>query len=152
MKTRNLFFLLVTACLMAVGCTKEYITQQYITQGMDMTLIDFTVKNSNWQIRDVDYGNDDEGYFQAVLEVPEITKEVVNQGIVLVSRRYTDNNETIWTPLPSLFTEKTEDSLYYTTTVDYEWKQGYVYIFVTASDLYAGASPGDMSFRVAIQL
>ena len=58
----------------------------------------------------------------------------------------------LWTPLPSLFTEKTEDSLYYTTTVDYEWKQGYVYIFVTASDLYAGASPGDMSFRVAIQL
>ena len=152
MKTRNLFFLLVTACLMAVGCTKEYITQQYITQGMDMTLIDFTVKNSNWQIRDVDYGNDDEGYFQAVLEVPEITRNVIEQGVVMVYRRFNDGGSVIWTPLPAQRTEKTEDGLYYTTFVDFEYSLGRVNIFVTATDLYAGATPGDMSFRVAIQL
>ena len=47
-------------------------------------------------------------------------------------------------------TEKTEEDIYYTTYVDYEWSQGKVYIFVTASDLYAGENPGDISFRVGI--
>ncbi len=47
-------------------------------------------------------------------------------------------------------TEKTEEDIYYTTYVDYEWSQGKVYIFVTASDLNAGENPGDISFRVGI--
>ena len=67
----------------------------------------------------------------------------------MVYRRYEGN---VWTPLPAMRTEKTEEDIYYTTYVDYEWSLGKVYIFVTASDLYAGENPGDMSFRVAIQL
>ena len=119
---------------------------------MDMSLIDFTVKNANWSYREVEYGNPDEGFFEAVLEVPEITKEVVNKGAVMVYRRYDEASGTVFCPLPAQRTEKTEDGLYYTTFVDFEWSLGRVNIFVTATDLYAGATPGDMNFRVAIQL
>lgn len=147
---RILIGLLAAASLLATGCTKEYYTQQYtVVEGLGMTLVDFNIKNNNWAVRDVVNGNADEGYFQATLEVPEITQDVVDQGIVMVYRRYEDG---VFTPLPSMLTEKTEDGLYYTTYVDFEWSKGKVNIFVTASDLYAGSFPGDMSFRVAIQL
>ena len=81
--------------------------------------------------------------------MPEITQKVVDEGVVMVYRRYEDG---VSTPLPAMRTEKTEDGLYYTTFVDYEWAKGVINIFVTATDLYAGQNPGDMSFRVAIQL
>jgi len=150
MKATKFLLSLLAVGLLAGGCTNKYVTEQYtIVEGLDMTLIDFTVKSNNWQIWDVPNGNDDEGYFEAVLSVPEITQEVVDKGVVMVYRRYEDN---IWTPLPAMRTEKTEDGLYYTTFVDYEWQKGQINIFVTASDLYAGTNPGDMSFRVAIQL
>ena len=155
---------LAAALLLATGCNKEYVTRQYITQqfigGMDMSLIDFEVKSDNWAVREVENGNDDEGYFEAVLEVKEITKEVVEKGLVLVSRQYMEGKDIIWTPLPANRTEKTflkdgdnEVPYYFTTHVDFEWSEGQVNIFVTASDLYAGATdPGDMYLRVAVQL
>jgi hypothetical protein len=151
---------LAAVLLMASGCTKEYVTKQYVTeqkiiQGMDMSLIDFEVKNDNWAVREVENGNDDEGYFEAVLEVPEITQEVVKKGLVLVSRRYLNGSEYIWTPLPAMRTEKTnlnDAPYYFTTYTDFEWSEGKVNIYVTASDLFAGQNPGDMYFRVAVQL
>lgn len=156
---KQFIFPLVAMVLLATGCNKEYVTRQYITQqvigGMDMSLIDFEVKNDNWAVREVENGNDDEGYFEAVLEVKEITKEVVEKGLVLVSRRYLDGSEYIWTPLPAMRTEKTnlnDNPYYFTTYTDFEWSEGKVNIYVTASDLFAGQNPGDMYFRVAVQL
>ena len=154
---------LAAALLLATGCTKEYVTKQYVTEqvvgGMDMSLIDFEVKSNNWTVWDVENGNDDEGYFEAVLEVKEITKDVVEKGLVLVSRRYLDGSKYIWTPLPAMRTEKTivkdgdtDIPLYFTTFTDFEWSEGKVNIYVTASDLFAGQNPGDMYFRVAVQL
>ena len=152
MKATKFLLSLLVAGLLAGGCTKQYVTEEYIYQGLDMTLIDFTVKNNNWGYREVEYGNEDEGYFEAILEVPEITKDVIEQGVVMVYRRFNDGGSTIWTPLPAQRTEKTSDGLYYTTFVDFEYSLGRVNIFVTATDLYAGVKPGDMTFRVAIQL
>ena len=153
---KQFIFPLAVLVLLVTGCNKEYVTRQFITQqvigGMDMSLIDFEVKNDNWAVREVENGNDDEGYFEAVLEVPEITRNVIEQGVVMVYRRFNDGGSVIWTPLPAQRTEKTEDGLYYTTFVDFEYSLGRVNSFVTATDLYAGATPGDMSFRVAIQL
>lgn len=156
---KKLLFPLAVLVLLVTGCNKEYVTRQYITQqvigGMDMSLIDFEVKNDNWAVREVENGNDDEGYFEAVLEVPEITQEVVKKGLVLVSRRYLDGSEYIWTPLPAMRTEKTnlnDNPYYFTTYTDFEWSEGKVNIYVTASDLFAGQNPGDMYFRVAVQL
>ena len=159
MNMKKFLIPLAAALLLATGCTKEYVTKQYVTEqvigGMDMSLIDFEVKSNNWTIWDVENGNDDEGYFEAVLEVKEITKEVVEKGLVLVSRRYLDGSKYIWTPLPAMRTEKTmldDNPYYFTTFTDFEWSEGKVNIYVTASDLFAGQNPGDMYFRVAVQL
>ena len=152
MKATKFLLSLLVVSLLAGGCTNKYVTEEYILEGLDMTLIDFTVKNNNWGYREVEYGNEDEGYFEAILEVPEITKDVIEQGVVMVYRRFNDGGSTIWTPLPAQRTEKTSDGLYYTTFVDFEYSLGRVNIFVTATDLYAGVKPGDMTFRVAIQL
>lgn len=144
---------LAAVLLMASGCTKEYVTKQYVTeqkiiQGMDMSLIDFEVKSENWGLR----GNADEGYFEAILEVPEITDEVIKKGLVLVYERL---EEGIWTPLPAERTERTiEDgkTINYTTFTDFEYQKGQVNVFVTTTDLYAGTKPGPKYFRVAVQL
>ena len=143
--------LLMAIALLAASCTKEYVTKEYITeetiiQGADMSMFDFNVKSSNWQARDG-------GYFEAILELPEIDQKVVNEGTVQVYRRYTDNGETVWTPLPAMRVsmEVVDGSdFYYTTFTDYEWSLGKVNVFVTTTDLYTGYNPGDMALRVVI--
>lgn len=150
---------LAAVLLMATGCTKEYVTKQYVTQqvvgGMDMSLIDFEVKNENWTQRLVENGNDDEGYFEAILQVPEITDEVIQKGLVLVYERLEGGNNSIWTPLPAQITNRTTvdgNPFNYTTFTDFEYQKGQVNVYVTTTDLYAGMKPGAKYFRVAVQL
>ncbi len=148
---------LAAVLLMASGCTKEYVTKQYVTeqkiiQGMDMSLIDFEVESKNWTQLLVENLNDDEGYFEAILEVPEITDEVIKKGLVLV---YECLEEGIWTPLPAQRTERTTvdgNPFNYTTFTDFEYQKGQVNVFVTTTDLYAGIKPNPKYFRVAVQL
>lgn len=147
---------LAAVLLMATGCTKEYVTKQYVTQqvmgGMDMSLIDFEVKSENWTQRYMDNLNDDEGYYEAILQVPEITEEVIKKGLVLVYERL---EEGIWTPLPAQRTERATvdgNPFNYTTFTDFEYQKGQVNVYVTTTDLYAGQKPGAKYFRVAVQL
>ena len=153
MRATKILLPLLAAALLTQACTKEYITNEYITEetvikGADMSLVDFNVRSNNWQLRD--------GYFEVVLNVPEITKEVVAKGNVQVSRRFDENGKTIWTPLPTMRVDvDTADDgsdFYYTTYIDFEWSEGSLSIFVTTTDLYTGNNPGDMAFRVAILL
>lgn len=148
---------LAAVLLMASSCTKEYVTKQYVTeqkiiQGMDMSLIDFEVKSEHWTQRHMDNLNDDEGYYEAILQVPEITDEVIKKGLVLVYERL---EEGIWTPLPAQRTERATvdgNPFNYTTFTDFEYQKGQVNVFVTTTDLYAGLKPGAKYFRVAVQL
>ena len=148
MRIKNFLLPLMAASLLAAGCTKEYVNKYYeetIINGATMTMLDFNVKSSNWLVRD--------GYFEAILEVPEITADVVNSGHVEVSRLYNDNGSLTWTPLPSMRVSVDivdGQDFYYTTYTDFEWNAGYVHIFVTTTDLYTGDNPGDISFRVII--
>ena len=149
MRITSILLPLMAASLLAAGCTKEYVTKEYyeetIIQGTEMTMLDFNVRSANWQIRD--------GYFEAVLEVPEITADVVNKGHVQVSRLYNDTGVKTWTPLPAMRVSVEEldgEDFYYTTYTDFEWSVGFVHIFVTTTDLFTGDNPGDISFRVII--
>ncbi|MBO4742945.1 MAG: hypothetical protein J5533_04850 [Bacteroidales bacterium] len=151
MKAYRLIVLLFVAGLLSTGCSKEWFPgpddDRYDRSG-GMTLIDFDVKSANWVER--------EGMFEVELNVPEITKQVLNQGNVQVSRRYPGEGsaDDVWTPLPAMRTEVTtaEDGgdFYFTTFIDYEWTVGSVFIYVTTTDLYTGDRPSDMSFRVLI--
>ena len=153
MKRNTLFILMAAAGLLAVGCTKQYVTRQVteqtIIQGTEMIFVDFDVPAKKWT-------NQGE-CFEALLEVPEITKQVVEKGAVQVSRRLLDdNNKVYWTPLPVIHVDKTEGSngedFFYTTFTDYEWTEGWLSIFVTTTDLFTGENPGDRSFRVTITI
>ena len=135
---------LLAIALLGSACTKEYY-EETIIQGTEMTMLDFNVRSANWQIRD--------GYFEAVLEVPEITADVVNKGHVQVSRLYNDNGVKTCTPLPAMRVSVEEldgEDFYYTTYTDFEWSVGFVHIFVTTTDLFTGDNLGDISFRVII--
>ena len=142
MKTKRLFLFLFAAGLFLTSCSNDVlVTNQVLTY-------DYDVRSNQWQL----FGD----CYRAVLDVPDITRRVVANGNVQVSRCYPGENNgyDIWTPLPCIRTEVTEGAdggdYYYTTFIDYEWTVGTVSIYVTASDLYTGDRPNDMSFRVFI--
>lgn len=152
MKTQKLIFLLGLAGVLAVGCTKQYVTRQVteqtIIQGTEIQMVDSNVKANDWM-------NKGE-YFEALIKVDAITKEVVKDGTVLVNRKDVDGDKKVfWTPLPAMSTSYVQDQgqdVYYTTFTDFQWTEGYVSIFVTTTDLYTGDNPGDQSFRIIIQM
>ena len=145
MRALKTLVLALAAGLLLTGCTK-----QYITQGLEMTYLDYDVRSSQWQYQEDGYYEED-GYYRVTLDVPDITPQVVKYGNVQVSRYYPQN--ATWTPLPAMRVESYLDGdteFFYTTFTDYEWSERTVDIFVTTSDLYAGVRPDDMSFRVYI--
>ena len=146
MRAMKTLILVLAAGLLLSGCTK-----QYITQGTEMFFLDYDVRSSQWIFQE--YGNySDEGYYRATLDVRDITRDIVKYGNVQVSRYYPQ--DAVWTPLPAMRVDTILDSygneIFFTTYTDYEWSEGTVDIYVTASDLYAGDVPGDMTFRVYI--
>ena len=162
MKTKRILLLiLAAAAVLATGCTKkyyteEYITQQTIVQGTEMTFVDFEVEQKNWAPMEVKNGNTDEGYFQVILNLPDdVTKAMKDDCSVQVDRRYFEGNDVTATPLPAIRVEKDAEENYFTTFVDYEWRKGTIYIYVTTSDLFIGEGkdlivPPAMNFRVII--
>ena len=116
--------------------------------GTYMKMYDFDVMSSDWQ--------EGQGLFEAIVDVPAITADVVRGGNVQVSRRYRgeNNGADIWTPLPAMRTESVPaeggGEFIFTTYIDYEWTLGSLSVFVTTSDLYTGERPADMSFRIII--
>lgn len=143
MKTKRFFlFLLFAAGLLMTGCTEKV-----IVPGAQVVKLDYDVRASQWEL----FGD----CFRAVLDVPDITSSVLASGQVDVSRCYPGENNglDIWTPLPYIRTEMTNENgqdYIYTTFIDYEWTKGTVSIFVTTSDLFVDYNPGDMSFRVFV--
>ena len=143
MKTKIIFLFLLAAILSLTGCTEKV-----FVPADNVVTYDYDVRSNQWQL----WGDS----FMATLDVRDITRYVVTNGNVTVSRCYPGENNgvDIWTPLPCIRTDVTTGSdggdYYYTTFIDYEWTVGTVNIFVTTSDLYTGDRPGDMSFRVFI--
>jgi hypothetical protein len=134
--------LALAAGLLLTGCTKEY-----IMQGTEMTFLDYDV--NRWDYYEA--GNyDDEGYYGATLDVPDITRDVVKYGNVQVSCY----DQGKWSPLPMMRVNSDilddGSEIIYTTYTDFDWSDGTVTVYVTASDLYGGVRPGAMSFRVYI--
>lgn len=154
MKRNAIFILIAAAGLMAVGCTKEYYTRQVteqtiIQQGTVIEMKDATVKSSDWMNKG--------DHFEALIEVDKITKKIVDEGTVQVNRKLMDDaNKVFWVPLPAMRVEVTEaeggGDFFYTTFTDFEWTEGFVSIYVTTTDLDTGTNPGDMSFRIIIQI
>ena len=147
--------LLATAALAFLSlssCGKEYYIKD---DGVQMEHIDYTVYSNDWEIQELDNGG---RLLSVLLNVPQITKDVVNYGSVTVSRRlFDDNGNTFWTPLPAVRAESVDlgmsTEILYSTYLDYEWTTGKVYVYFTATDFYVDpdkATWPDMDLRVTI--
>ena len=143
MKAIKTLFILLAAGILLAGCSQD----MYV-QGTEMYFYDYDVRSNQWQL----WGDS----YCATLDVPAITRDILLDGNVQVSRCYPGgvSTEDVWTPLPSMRTDVTVGAdggdFFYTTFIDYEWTVQTVNIFVTTSDLYTEDVPGDMSFRVII--
>jgi hypothetical protein len=154
MKAKRIL-LLATAALALLSlssCGKDYYIEG---DGVQMKHIDYTVHSTDWDVQELDNGA---RLLSVMLNAPQITKDVVNYGSVTVSRRLFDNNgNTFWTPLPVVRAESqdygTSEQILYSTYLDYEWTQGQVYVYFTATDFYVDpdkATWPNMELRVTI--
>ena len=119
-------------------------------------VIDIQINQNEWQYSNQDNNN----YFYGVINVPELTWNIYNNGIVKVYREYntgTNNASQIELPYVKLNEVAVTDNgntqwVFYTETVDYEFTQGSVTIFYTASDfdyeLNTTFVPEQMHFRL----
>ncbi|MBQ9660867.1 MAG: hypothetical protein IJV37_06350 [Bacteroidales bacterium] len=138
-------FLLV---LLAAGTLLASCTERVVVPAPEMVKLDYDVRSGDWQLMD--------DYYMVTLNVPDITRYIVESGNVQVSRCYPgdSNGNDVWTPLPAMRVNVTEGAdgadFFYTTYTDFEWTLGTVNVFVTTSDLFTGEQPEAMAFRVYI--
>ena len=154
MKAKRIL-LLATAALALLslsGCGKDHLI---VEDGVQMEHIDYTVYGKDWEVQELNNGG---RLLSVLLNVPQITRNVLNYGSVTVSRRLMDDNgNTFWTPLPAVRAESedfgTENQVLYSTYLDYEWTTGRVYVYFTATDFYVDPDKTtwpDMDLRVTI--
>ena len=148
MKANRLFLFAVAAVVLFSSCTKEFYFDDLSSgrtsgrtndnSGVTMRHYDFTVHSNDWQLAEA---NDGSSYLYASLPVAEIDAKVVSNGMVTVSRGYTDDDGyTVWTPLPMVRAQSlsynTDEEYLYSEYLDFEWTEGYVFIYFTATDLF----------------
>lgn len=103
-------------------------------------------------------GQTDNNYFCATVEVPELTEDAFDFGVISAYRTYNyDSNDASQIALPYVrLCEEVYDTetFYYTETVDYEYGIGWVNIYYTVSDFIYEVDPTyapvDMQFRLVI--
>ena len=153
MKANRLFLFAVTAVVLLSSCTKEYYFDDLSEGrtsgrnsdkgGITMAHYDFTVHSNDWNVVQ---DTDGSSFLIASLPVAAIDAKVVSDGMVTVSRGYTDDDGyTVWTPLPMVRAQaldyNTENEFLYSEYLDFEWTEGYVYIYFTATDLFVDDDP-----------
>ena len=126
---------------------------------VNFKIVDLTVSGNQWQYSSLDNNN----YYMGSFEMPEITKDIYDNGLVQVYREYdTGTANAVQLLLPNTRhkefsytdTEGNTQWGFYTETTDYEYGIGKLNVFFTASDfdyeLDSGFVPEDMHFRVVI--
>ena len=135
------------------SCTKEYYTEG---DSLSIKTIIGNVAQGAWGYSNTENNN----YFYATISVPEITKDVLHNGVVKVYRVYNFNqsNET-HTELPfllqsELIDENTDEKFFLTSEVTAEISAGQVTIIYTESDFYYEIDetfvPESMVFRIVV--
>lgn len=135
------------------SCTKEYYTEG---DSLSIKTIIGNVAQGAWGYSNTENNN----FFYATISVPEITKDVLHNGVVKVYRVYNFNqsNET-HTELPfllqsELIDENTDEKFFLTSEVTAEISAGQVTIIYTESDFYYEIDetfvPESMVFRIVV--
>lgn len=125
--------------------------------AMPQSIVDVDVKKENWQYS----GKDNNNYFFAEIEMPEINWDEYNNSNITVYREYdSGTDKATQTVLPQVrHKEYCYDEVnnlwgFFTETVDAEFTNGKLTIFYTASDfdyeLNEAFVPDAMHFRIVI--
>ena len=127
--------------------------------SVNVKIIDLSASGSQWQ-----YTNDNNNnYYMASFDMPEITQEIYDNGVVQVYREYdTGTANAVQLLLPNTrhkeyaFTNDEGETqwAFFSETTDYEYGIGRLNVFFTASDFgYEDDSsivPEDMHFRCVL--
>ena len=115
-----------------------------------------TVNSSDWNYSNIDNNN----YFFATVDMPEITQEVFKTGLVKMYRAYDFNSssavqmEMPFTRHIEYYDEDEDEWNFYTETIDYEFSVGTMTICYTQNDFYYEEDvdfvPDKMQFRCVI--
>ena len=119
--------------------------------------IPIQINQNEWSYTNFDNNN----YFYATINMPEITRDIYQHGNMMVYREYDQGTSSAaQTPLPyvrhkEFLADATTDEWYfYTETVDYEFTVGKMTIFYSVSDfdyeIDESFLPEQMNFRVFI--
>lgn len=96
----------------------------------------------------------DEPYFECQKDFPELESGMVEYGIVTPYLVWTGNDGKEYLQnLPAVrhhasFNDETQETFYYTQTIDCEFAAGTITFFVTNSDFYVKELPENMKFKV----
>lgn len=156
---RKLLFLLAALLCVFVSCQKVGPQGPPGPEGpqgasAEFDILKLDVPAKAWQYS----GQDDNNYFCATVEVPELTEDAFDYGVVSLYRTYNYDSfdaSQIVLPYVRLCEEVADtDTFFYTETIDYEYGIGWVNIYYTVSDfIYEWDSkfaPVDMQFRMVI--
>lgn len=126
--------------------------------SVNFNIIDLEVRSNQWQYAGLDNNN----YFFAEFEMPEITKHIYDNGVVQVYREYgTGRLDAVQLLLPNTrhkeYSYEQDGNTYwgfYSETTDYEYGVGLLNVFFTVSDfdyeIDTAFAPEDMHFRVVL--
>jgi len=149
---RKVFYgiLAVVAAITLNSCEKSYYEVEEIVQEIHPTVVNIDVPKTSWAYSYLDNNN----YFYATVDMPELTQDVFNNGMIKMYR-WVANNVQMEMP----FTRHNEVEIngtwyFYTETVDYEFSVGQMTIYYTVSDfdyeLDETFVPAEMKFRCTI--
>lgn len=146
----------IAALSMAVSSCQTKLQPVYYTEYQnDIETVLINVNKSQWAYSNQNNNN----YFVATVEMPEITESVFDTGLIKMYRTYNfDKNYASQVELPFIkhieYQDANGDWKFYTETVDYEIYIGKILIFYTLSDFYyeldESLIPNDMQFRCVI--
>jgi hypothetical protein len=127
-----IFISLIAISLFSVSCKKDS------GGNADIRTVDFAVQNSQW-IEYNTFGQPDYGFY-VELDFPEITGNVVENGMVTLYMKYGES----WTPIPFNYYYSTYAGGYF-----YSIKNGVLSIDYYESD-HQTENPGTQLFRLVI--
>lgn len=150
----SVFYILLCLCVGALCSCENEPEQVPVPSGPSMQIVNITVAQNQWG-----YSNqNDNNFFFATVDMPEITEAVFDGGLIKMYRTYnfTSANATQM-EMPYVRVNETyanEQWYFFTETVDYDFGIGKMTIYYAASDfdyeLNEQFVPEPMTFRCVI--
>ena len=140
MKKRTYFAIMV--CVLVGFSSCNYYPKETVYESNFKTL-DLRVDANQWLF------SQDGGYYYCTFNVPELTSQIYNYGVVTCYREYNKGtNDAYQLPLPqTIHNVDAGNGALYTSTIDFSFAVGLVEIVLTNND-FMYDTPESMDFRL----